>query len=359
MNRRSTLRDVASESGVAISTVSGILNNRSDSWASQATRERVQAAAKKLDFIPNRLARGLRLNRHNMAFAILPYLNNPFFANLSRFLRISFESKGYELSFEETEFKRERESQILEGLPSRYIDGVIVSLGNASLHSDFLRRLSKRLPLVILGPGFEGSGIDTVGSDIKIGIQEAMMHLAELGHRQIGLIDSLMEISDPIARQSVFRTQAKQLGLTLGEESCVHCTCDLGHIRHAVQSWARALPPSNRPTALLCTNDMTAIAAMRGLLDAGISVPADISLIGCDNITLGEFLACPLTTISQPTETLAQMASDILLGRITGQKVGEATNILLPTRLLIRSSTGRPATSKARPSGKMPSQENH
>jgi LacI family transcriptional regulator len=348
MNRRSTLRDVASESGVAVSTVSGILNNRSDSWVSQATRERVHAAAKKLDFIPNRLARGLRLNHHNMAFAILPDLNNPFFANLSRFLRISFESKGYELTSEETEFKRDRESRILEGLPARYSDGVIATLGNVSLHADFLKKLSQKLPLVILGPGFAESGLDTVGSDIKTGIQEAMMHLAELGHRQIGLIDSLMEVSDPIARQSVFRTQARQLGLTLGEESCVHCTCDLGHIRHAVQSWARALPPSNRPTALLCTNDMTALAAMRGLQDADLAVPADMSIIGCDNITLGEYLHCPLTTISQPTETLAQMASDILLGRITGQRVGPAASILLPTRLLIRSSTGRPPASKVR-----------
>lgn len=350
MNRRPTLRDVALESGVAISTVSGILNNRSDSWASQATRERVHAAAKRLDFIPNRLARGLRLNRHNMAFAILPYLNNPFFANLSRFLRISFESKGYELSFEETEFQKERESQILEGLPSRYIDGVIVSLGTASLHADLLKRLSQRLPLVILGPGFEESGIDTVGSDIRTGIQEAMAHLAELGHRQIGLVDSLMGVSDPIARQVVISAQARNLGLTLGEESCVHCTNDLGHIRHAVQSWARALPQSNRPTALLCTNDMTAIAAMRGLQDVDISVPADMSIIGCDNITLGEYLPCPLTTISQPTETLAQMASDILLGRINGQRVGGAASVLLPTHLLIRSSTQRPPASKARTS---------
>jgi len=94
----------ALEAGVAVSTVSGILNNRSDSWASKTTRERVQAAASRLNFVPNRLARGLRLNRHNVAIVVLPDLTNPFFAGLARNLRVAMESNGYELHAEETEF---------------------------------------------------------------------------------------------------------------------------------------------------------------------------------------------------------------------------------------------------------------
>lgn len=341
MNRRPTLKDVALEAGVAVSTVSGILNNRSDSWASKATRERVQAAASRLNFVPNRLARGLRLNRHNVAFALLPDLTNPFFAGLARTLRVAMESSGYELLIEETEFKKEREFRILDGLRARYIDGLVAALGNPSDHHDTLIKLSKTIPVVLLGPAPKPVMLDSVGSDIKVGLGEAMVHLKALGHQDIGFVDSLVGFADPIHRYRLHRQMAEKAGFRIREESWVHCTNDLDQIRHTVRNWAHPLPASKRPTAVFCTNDLTAVAAMRGLEDAGLSIPTDISVIGLDNISLGEHLHCPLTTISQPTETIAQMASDILLGRITGQRVGAPVNILIPTRLLIRSSTVR------------------
>jgi len=341
MNRRPTLRDVALEAGVAVSTVSGILNNRSDSWASKETRERVQAAASRLSFVPNRLARGLRLNHHNVAFAVLPDLTNPFFAGLARNLRVAMESNGYELLTEETEFQKERESRILAGLPTRYIDGVVAAIGHPSDHHDILMKLPQTFPIVLLGPAAKPVKLDSVGSDIKTGIAEAMLHLKDLGHRDIGFVDSLAGLADPIQRYPLHRELAGKAGFRISDSSWVHCTNDLHQIRHAVRNWAQHLAATKRPTAVFCTNDLTALAAMRGLEDAGLSIPQDMSVVGFDNIALGEHLHCPLTTISQPIETIAQLASDILLGRITGQRVGAPANILIPTRLLIRSSTVR------------------
>lgn len=347
MKRRSTLRDVASEAGVAVSTVSGILNNRSDSWASATTRERVINAASKLNFTPNKLARGLRMNRHNLIFSLLPDLTNPFFAGLARHLRIALESKSFELMAEETGFKKQRESEILEGLPSRYIDGFFPVFGDIANHQDYLKKLSQQLPIVVLGQCPDSFGLDAVGSDLNHGYQEAFAHLGELGHRKIGFVDSLLGFADPISRNELCLSLVQKFGFTTKEEWWVHCSLNTGHIRSSVQSWAKRLPVNDRPTALFCTNDLTAIAVMRGLQDADISIPDQISVIGIDNIEIGELLTCPLTTISQLSETIAQMAAEILLGRITGQRIGPPSQILLPTRLLIRSSTGpAPAPSK-------------
>lgn len=345
MNPRAKLQDVALAAGVAVSTVSGILNSRSDSWASAETKKRVFEAARKLGYTPNRLARSLRLQHNSLALLVVPDLLNPFFAGLAREVTQAMESRGYEVTLEETEFKPEREARILNEVASRHVDGLIGVFARPASHVEILKKISVSFPVVVFGSPMATTQVDTLESDIRASLGEAIAHLRELGHRSVGFVDPLLGFDDPLARVHFFSDFAEHSGMQTTADWMIRCTSDLGHIRTTVSDWASHTRAGDRPTALFCMNDLTAIATIRGLKDAGLSVPRDISVIGFDNIALGAFLECPLTTIAQPLETMGQMATEILVNRISRQRVGPATHLTMPTRLIIRSSTGRAASS--------------
>lgn len=339
--RRTTLRDVAKEADVAVSTVSGILTSRSDSWASEETRERVLAAAKKLGYHANQLARGLRLNRFQLVVAILPDITSPYFAALARALHRALEFKGYELLIEETEMKPAKEVRALQDLANRHIDGAICTLMDASAHRPLLKELNARFPIIVAGGMVADADIDTIDIDCHQSLGEAIDHLVDLGHKRIGFVDSHFGFCDYNQRLEIFRAAMEAKGLGFPDSWLLRCTHSLSDIRHTVRNWAIAIPPKDRPTALCCLNDLTAMGAIRGLADLGLSVPRDISVVGFDDIFLADFLVCPLTTIALPADTLAQMAAELLVNRITGKVTGAATRIDLPTRFVVRESTGR------------------
>jgi len=339
MNPRATLRDVASAANVAVSTVSGILNQRSDSWASKETRDRVFEAARQLSYTPNRMARGLRISRFMHITLVIPDLTNPFYATLARAIQRALDIHGFELLVEETENDPKKEERILSDLGGRHTDGVICVLDDPLTHHARLEKLAPRTPVVLFGPSIPGEKIDTIESDFRESYQEIIAHLVSLGHTRAGFVEALARGSDPISRLQMFRELSAKTHLRFLETSWIRCTPALEDIRVSTRTWAKLIPPSERATALFCTNDLTAICTMRGLLDAGLSVPEDISIIGYDDIPIASLLPCPLTTISQPLDGMARMASETLLNRIEGRTKGAISHVSLPTRLVLRNST--------------------
>lgn len=345
MSRRATLRDVALEANVAVSTVSGILNQRADSWASQETRDRVLEAVKKLSYSPNRIARGLRLNRFMHVTLVLPDLTNPFYATLAREFQRALDNRGYELLVEETENDLQKETRVLQDVLAQHTDGVICVLGDPVVHRERLNQLLARMPVVLFGSPMPDTKIDTVASDFRADFGEIIAHLVKLGHSRAGFVDVFAGRSDPISRLQVFRELAAGEKLQFPESSWIRCSPQLDDVRASTRTWAKILPPAERATVLFCTNDLTAICTARGLLDAGLSIPGDVSIVGYDDIPLASLLPCPLTTIAQPVDTMAQRATDALLGRIEGRVTGSATHVSLPTRLILRESTAPTGTS--------------
>lgn len=341
MKRRATLKDVAKKAGVAVSTVSGIINNRSDSWASQATRKRVFDAAAELDFTPNRLARGLRLNSFELVLLMVPDLTNPFYANLTRRIRKALEAKGYEIIIEETEFDIERDKRIIENLPKRMVDGCIAILSNPPEIKNLLEKVAPRVPIVLLADEMPGLPLDTVATAFHDGLQSSVEHLKDLGHRQIGIVDAMDGVRDPLARLQAYKNIFRDLGITTKDEWIIHSPPLTESIRERVSEWCLNLRSTQQPTALICSNDVAAIATMRGLLDHGIRIPEDISLVGFDNIEFADLLACPLTTVHQPYQRMADRCCDMLIKRIkSDEEAAEGTHEVIPLRLVIRQSTG-------------------
>lgn len=333
------MRDVAEKAGVAVSTVSGIINNRSDSWASQATRKRVFDAAEELNFTPNRLARGLRLNSFELVLLVVPDLTNPFFANLTRRIRKSLEENGYEIIIEETEFSLERERKIIENLPKRMVDGCIGILSNPTKMRELLKKIAPRVPMVLVSEPMPNLPLDTVESDFPKGIRRIIEHLRDLGHRKIGLVDALEGIRDPVGRLVAYQNVIREFGLETDSRWTIHSPPSIELVRERVFGWAKSLQMDHRPTALICTNDVAAIASMRALLDADLRIPQDMSLVGFDNIEFASLLACPLTTVHQPYRRIAERTCELLIKRIKDSGSPDGLHSLISTELVIRQST--------------------
>jgi DNA-binding LacI/PurR family transcriptional regulator len=347
--KRPTLHDVAKKAGVAVSTVSSILNNRPDSWSSQETRDRVCAAARSLHYKPNRMARALRLNRFQAVTLVVPDLTNPFFALLARSFQHSMEQAGYELLIEDTEGDLEKEKRVLNDVASHNTDGVVLILSSdARLHAERLDELSRTFPLLIVGAPVPGSRIDTLQSDWRNSLYKAIEHLVKLGHRSVGFVDSLEgrrnEGLDD--RVTIFREEIKQFGLVFDEKNWIRSRHELAEVRVAAGRWGSQMPAVGAATAFICTNDFTALGTIRGLLDAGLSVPDDISVVGIDDIPLASYLPRPLTTIAQPVAQMAAAATQTLLDRISGKLKGPATRQLFATSLVVRESTAAPPPSR-------------
>jgi DNA-binding LacI/PurR family transcriptional regulator len=341
--KRPTLHDVAKSAGVAVSTVSSILNNRPDSWSSQETRDRVFAAARQLQYKPNRMARALRLSRFQAATLVVPDLTNPLYALLARSIQRALEKSGYELLIEDTEESVEREKKILADVASHNTDGIIMVLSvDASVHASRIEELSRAFPIIIIGEEKVPSRVDTMHSDWRASLCQAIEHLIGMGHRSIGLVDSLEGREDVLLRVQIASEQMRLAGLPVDDRNVVHCRHNPEAVRLAVSRWAETTAPRDRATAFICTNDLTAIGSMRGLLDAGLRVPEDISLVGFDDIPLASYLPRPLTTIAQPVTQLGTAAAQTLLDRIAGRLQGPSTHQVFPTSLIIRESTAPP-----------------
>ena len=340
--KRPTLHDVAKQAGVAVSTVSSILNNRPDSWSSQETRDRVVAAARSLHYKPNRMARALRLSRFQAATLVVPDLTNPFFALLARSFQRAMEQAGYELLIEDTEEDAEKEKRILNDVASHNTDGVILVLANAALHATRLEELSRTFPVVMVGAPMPGSRIDTLQSDWPVSLRKTIDHLVRLGHRSIGFVDSMAGRSDGLDRVAIFSEQLQRSGLVFDQKNWVRSRHEVAEVRVAAGQWASQTSPQDRATAFICTNDFTALGTIRGLLDAGLTVPEDVSVVGFDDIPLASYLPRPLTTIAQPVSQMADSATRTLLDRISGKLKGPATHQVFATSLVVRESTATP-----------------
>jgi LacI family transcriptional regulator len=347
--KRPTLHDVAQKAGVAVSTVSSILNNRPDSWSSQETRDRVFAAAVSLHYKPNRMARALRLNRFQAATLVVPDLTNPLFALLARAFQRAMEQAGYELLIEDTEEDPEKQKRVLEDVASHNTDGLVLVLSaDASQHSERLEQLSRTFPVLLIGSAIPGSRIDALQSDWRHSMLKAIEHLVKLGHRSIGFIDSLAGRIDFLDRVAVFSEELKRFGLALDQRNWVRSRYELAEVRVAAGQWAAQTPPDERATAFICTNDLTAFGTIRGLLDAGLSVPEDVSVVGFDDIPLASYLPKPLTTIAQPVSQMAAAATRTLLDRISGKLKGPATHQVFATSLVVRETTAAPPPSRGK-----------
>lgn len=340
---RARLIDVAARAGVAPNTASTILNNRPDSWASKETRERVLLAAKELNYRPSKAALGVRLGRYKTIGLVVPDLHNPFYPVLADYLDQAVAAHGYDLILEHSRNDLAAEQHSFQSILDRQVDGVALIVSDPELHRPFLAGLAASGPpaVALAAKPAVPLPIDSVVSDFSEGFAQAVEHLIALGHRRFAFLCALAKGQDDGKRPELFRGFLGAKGVAPENISFVRCEHHIASARDAFRDLLRQTQ-GRRPTALIALNDLSAIGAMRAVADEKLTVPDDLSVVGVDNIPLGEYLPVALTTISQPIKDMVARTAGLLLQRIEGKSITRPTQKVFPTELIVRESTGKP-----------------
>ena len=345
--RRTTLSQVAALAGVSTATVNRVID-RSPAVSAE-TREKVRAVLEQTGYRPNSLARSVRTRRtYTIGHVITSIRANPFFVGVAHSVQNAAQVAGYRTMLFNHSGLPERERRGVESFIDQRVDAVLFCTATTRHHIQLVRQAG--IPVVEIERSCDAS-VPFVRIDNHVGATAAMEHLVRLGHRRIAFIggDPATYIRDATRQRSVEddRFDAYRSALARHEIPVDNALVRLGEYYRVpgrgegaigYQNTRELLELPSRPTAIFATCDILAAGVLQAIAEAGLSVPDDISVIGFDD-TLAFNLTPPLTTVSQPTEEIGQVAVRIALALIEGEKVASET--VLPSVLIQRKSTGQ------------------
>jgi DNA-binding LacI/PurR family transcriptional regulator len=344
------IRDVARRARVSTATVSRTVNQVATVDAQLA--KRVWKAIEELGYYPNRSARALVSGRSHVFGLIVSEITNPFFPEIVQTFETLAVEQHYEILLTSTIHDPKRMELAVRRMIEGRVDGVaILTFGMEDYLLEHLR--FRNLPLVFVDIGPKAPRVSNIRVDYADGIRQAVQHLAALRHEEIGFITGPLKLRSALARRDAFEASMHEIGLPVKPEYIIEGNHRLEGGKKGLQKLAQL---RERPTALICSNDMTAIGVMREAFELGIKVPQDLSVIGFDDIRMAEFMTPPLTTIQMSQSELARLAFEALLKDVKRDTpAAEGTEYVLKTRLVLRSSTSfspQHEQSKAKPATK-------
>ncbi|MHB8627373.1 MAG: LacI family DNA-binding transcriptional regulator [Aggregatilineales bacterium] len=332
-NNRVTRQDVADRAGVSTATVSYVINNGPRPVADE-TRRRILQVIDELGYYPNELARSLTMKQTLTFGFVVPDLVNPYFANIAQqFEDICF-AKGYMVFICDTHRDLAKEIRIAESLRSKQVDGVAIVPDSGSLRAI---QILEQAGIATVVMEHDTPNLQCVAIDDFNGGMIGTEHLLALGHRRIAHIRQ--EGSTTSQRRHQGYVYAHQsAGLAPAPAYTIACGYEFSA---GIQAMNYLLGLPERPTAVFAHNDVIALNAIYTIVEAGLSVPDDISVVGYDDIAEAAISRPPLTTVSYPKSAMARWTTDRLFDLIAGHDI-LPTTILLPTGLLVRRSTTEP-----------------
>ncbi len=329
-----TVRDVADQAGVSVATVSRVFND--SDRVREATRQRVLDAARALDYVPNEAARTLTTQKTKTIGVLLPDMHGEFFAQVIRGLDHTAQEHGYHLLVSSSHGLEDEIRTMMSALRGR-VDGLVVMWPHE--HASFLDA-STTDALLLLNASDEVSGVPALGVDNRGGAFKAVAHLADHGHERIATFTGPPTNFEARQRLSGYRDAVREMGIAHDNE--LELTGDFRReTGEALVDDLLALSP--RPTALFAANDAMAIGALRGLREAGVSVPDDIAVMGFDDIPTARYVTPPLSTMRVPMRELGRRAMQRMLALLrdsTPRSDDMLRSETLATERVTRSSCG-------------------
>ncbi|GAB4262994.1 MAG: LacI family DNA-binding transcriptional regulator [Candidatus Promineifilaceae bacterium] len=338
--------DVARLAGVSPSTVSNLLNGRSQRMR-PATQERIYNAIEELGYTPNQAARQLKTGHAPIIGLIVPSVANPFFGIFAQHVEAAALKSGYQVLLGNSNRDPERERKYAEELWGYGVRGLIFGSSLVDFrHLDDL--IARGLHVVAFERPIQDNDqilIDSVGIDNNLAARLATKHLLSLGHRRIGFISGPIRTVNRMERLAGYKTALMEAGIEPDPELIWDIAPNGGNFGDARavdlgrQGSQELLSRANPPTAIFAINDMFAFGVYAGAKDLGLSIPTDLSVVGVDDIPITEIVQPPLTTIRQPIAQIAQIAVERLLARLQGTIEEVQGHQILRPRLIVRSST--------------------
>jgi LacI family transcriptional regulator len=342
--RRSSMREVARLAGVSVSTVANVVSR--PSIVAPETRRRVEEAIAGVGYVPNGPARQLRGLPSPIVGSVTLDLANPFYAEVNRGIEDRLAEDGCLILACSTDLRPDKERQLLKLLQAQAVRGIIIS--PIGPEPEALLRLSgDGIPVVLIDHPRGRLDLCAVAVDDVLGGQLAAEHLISLGHRRIAFLGDTIGPGPVARRREGVRTALAAAGLDPAE-----ALLDVRMRLHppplvdaAAAAVAQILAASPPPTAVVCLNDTAAIGLLDGLHAAGVRVPAEISVVGYDDLPFARRLEPPLTTVSQPKYQLGHVAADLLLDEARPDHAHR--EIRFQPSLVVRSSTAPPPRSRS------------
>lgn len=326
-----SLRDVAREAGVSVGTVSNVLNR--PSIVSPATLERVRRVIDQLDFVPNGFARQLRSGFSRTIGLVVPDVSNPFFTEVARGVEDAASKRDYAVFLCNSDESTAKEEKYLNALIEQQVRGVLITpADNKAERLNILR--DRGIAVTLLDRESKQRNQCSVSVDDVRGGEIAIEHLVSLGHETIAWVNGPESIPQCADRGHGVARAAKENNVSVSTIRVPQMNADQG-----MEALKAFLALEKIPTAIFCANDLLAFGVLRALLNEGIKVPEEISVIGYDDIAFAPSAAIPLTSISQPAYQLGVAAAELLLAECDEAAMHSHQQIRFQPRLQIRQST--------------------
>jgi LacI family transcriptional regulator len=331
---RADIYAVAKRARVSTATVSRTINGASTVDSKLAAR--VWKAIRELDYQPKMQARALGSGRTRLIGLIVTDITNPFFPDLIRGFELAAVARGYEILIGSLDEEPENVARCVRRMTERSVDGIAaLTFGIEQLILDQLA--GRLLPLVFVDFDPSLPHVACLKMDYRRGMRQAVQHLAVLGHTNIGFLCGTLNAHVARERLDAFLAAMREIGAPINKDWI--CPGDFT-LESGITAMERLLQQVKQPTAMICSNDISAIGMMHAVHNRRLEIPGDFSIIGFDNVHLAAYTYPPLTTVQMPCQELANAAVESLIGKIEGNERTGGREIL--TQLVVRQTTGVP-----------------
>jgi LacI family transcriptional regulator len=335
MGSKLSIREVAKRAGVSLGTVSNVLNR--PEIVAVETRERVKSVIEEIGFVRNGSARQLRAGTSRHIGLVVLDVANPFFTEVARGVEDLANQAGYAVILCNSDDSVDKENHYLQVLEEQRAQGVLITPVQSD--ASYLHRLRRRgISVVLLDRPSRIKDLCSVAVDDVRGGEMAAAHLLEQGHKRIAFVHGPLSIRQCADRKrGVLRTM-KYAGFDL-EHAIVDITTAAQSAREGELIVEQLLSARIKPTAVFCANDLLALGLMRGLIKRGVSIPADMAMVGYDDVEFASVLSTPLTSIRQPKYELGRAAAELLLDEANNPTSHQHKHIVYQPELIVRESS--------------------
>jgi LacI family transcriptional regulator len=332
-----TLIDIARKTGFSVSTVSRVLHDQSRKYKiSEGTRTAIRRVAEELGYTPNKLARGLRLNKTHQIGVIVPDVSNPFFAMMVKSVSKGARKAGYSIIVSDSDEESNIEEESLRALLENRVDGLLIAaVGQEYSHIRDLK--ATRIPLVMVDRWSGDLDFDAISVDNFKGASLATEHLLREGHRKIALIQGRRGTNANEGRLLGYMKAMNDAGVDVPSRYIVGD--DFGTLNGYIETKS-LLQLKEPPTAIFAAGDLIALGVLQALKEESVVIPKNISLVTFDDPSFSSYLSPPLTAVEQPVEKMGEMAVQLLIRRMRDPDA-EIKQVLLEPRLIVRESVAR------------------
>ncbi|NOU95758.1 substrate-binding domain-containing protein [Paenibacillus sp. LMG 31456] len=329
-----TIYDVAKEAGVAISTVSKVINKTGS--IGKETKMKVLDTIRKLEYQPSVVASALTKKRIQTIGLLVPNIANPFMAEIARSIEDCGRALGFSLIICSTDNDLDKEIEYISILKQKYIDGIIIATGLKNDNA-IKELIDSKIPVVMLSRDVPSLAVNTVVVDDFLGAYQATWFLKELEHEKIAMITEDVNFPAVKARVLGYQEALEEAGIRYDEKLVIKNNATYIDGIRAAQELLNLPDP---PTAIFASTEVLAIGAIRGARELGFHVPKDLSVVGFDDTILASMFDPPITTVAQPIHDMGKKVIELLCDEINESKKVKQRIVLSP-ELVVRGTTSR------------------